>query len=236
MNKYKSNILLALFIAIIGVMSFIPFLGYITTGGISITTLHIPLIVGAVALGKNRGAILGLAFGLFNLIVAFTSGLPEAVIFINPLVSVLPRVLAGYLIGLIYEYISKYEEKFGVKGSFILYYIISFVFIVLFYLYLGIIGIVISALIATAIYFILKKYVGKFKFSVIFISIIGTLTHTVLVLLALGIFGAGSLLSVGDNVIAIFQTILLVNVVFEIALSVIITPVVLKSLEKARFI
>ncbi len=234
--KERDNVLLALFIAIIGIMTFVPFLGYITTGGISITTIHIPLIIGAIALGKTRGAVIGLAFGLFNLIKAYTSGTPEALIFMDPMISVLPRVLAGYFIGLFFEFINNFENKKGESATRKLYYLISIISIALVSLLFGIIGFCVSVLIAVVIYFILEKYSSKFKLSVILTSITGTLIHTVLVLTAIGVFAGSSLLSVGENIIAIFQIVVLLNVVFEILIAVVITPVIVTGLSKGRFI
>lgn len=235
--KNKQNVLLALFIAIIAIMSYVPFLGYITTGGISITTLHVPLIIGAVALGKNRGAILGLAFGIFNLIKAYTSGTPEALIFMNPMISVLPRLLAGYCIGLFFEFMNKFENKKGESATEKLFYVIALLVIVTITSFYGVYGLAISIIAAVLCYFLLKKFKGKFKLSVLLISIVGTLIHTCLVLICIGIFGASnSLVNIGANIIAIFQTILLINVVFEVLISVLITPMVITALTKAGLV
>ncbi len=236
----KDNILLALFIGIIGIMSFVPFLGYITTGGISITTIHVPLIIGAIALGKTKGAIIGLAFGLFNLAKAYTSGTPEALIFMDPMISVLPRVLAGFFIGLFFEVINNFENRRGAKATKTLYYVIALLSIALVTSILGVVGLAISSIIATIIYFMLNfivhKFPNKFKMSVILTSITGTLIHTVLVLVCIGIFAGNSLLSVGENIIAIFQIVVLMNVVFEILIAAVIVPSVVVALSKGRFI
>ncbi len=238
MNKenYKENILLALFIAIIALMSYVPFLGYITTGAISITTLHIPLIIGSIALGKNKGAIIGLAFGIFNLIKAYTSGTPEALIFINPLISVLPRFLAGYLIGLFFEYINSFENKKGAIATERLFYTLAILVIGFLTFIFEIIGLIISSIITVLVYILVKKFSGKFKLSIILISIVGTLIHTTLVLTAIGTFGGGSLVNLGENIILVFQSIVLINVVFEVLISSIITPIIISTLVKARFI
>ncbi len=235
--KNKENVLLALFIAIIAIMSFVPFMGYITTGGISITTLHIPLIIGAVALGKNKGAILGLAFGIFNLIRAYTSGTPEALIFINPMISVLPRILAGYFIGLFFEFINNFENKNGSKATKVIFYLIALLAIATSTAFYGLLGLGISFTISVFVYVLIGKFIEKFKLSIILISIAGTLIHTCLVLVSIGIFGMNStLVNLGENIIAIFQTILIINVVFEILISTLITPVVITALLKARYI
>lgn len=86
-----------LFIAIIFVMTFVPNLGYITINYLSITTLHIPVIIGATILGPLGGFILGLTWGITSLIYSLSR--PEGVIFMNPLISVLPRVIVGLVVG-----------------------------------------------------------------------------------------------------------------------------------------
>ena len=64
----KEMVLTALFVAIIIAMAFIPYLGYIPLGFINATTIHIPVILGALFLGPKRGAFLGGVFGLTSMI------------------------------------------------------------------------------------------------------------------------------------------------------------------------
>ena len=61
-------VLTALFVAIIIAMAFIPYLGYIPLGFMNATTIHIPVILGALFLGPKRGAFLGGVFGLTSMI------------------------------------------------------------------------------------------------------------------------------------------------------------------------
>ena len=69
MNKKKTKnlVLLSLFIAIEVVMSNVPFLGFIPVGALRATTLHIPVIIAGIVIGKNQGAFVGLVFGLCSL-------------------------------------------------------------------------------------------------------------------------------------------------------------------------
>ena len=65
-------------------------------GGISLTIMHVPVIIGAILEGPLVGAVIGLIFGGFSLIqaaVAPTS--PADVWFTNPLLSILPRLFIG---------------------------------------------------------------------------------------------------------------------------------------------
>lgn len=126
-QKTKRFTLLALFIAIEVVVATVPFLGYIPIGFIDATTLHIPVIIAGILLGKKEGAILGFVFGLTSMIQATLA--PSATSFIfSPFVSVagisgglpslfiafVPRILIGYLAGLIYEILTnKCQDTIG---------------------------------------------------------------------------------------------------------------------------
>lgn len=122
-SKIKEITLTGLFIALIIVMTFVPFTGYITYGGISITTLHVVVIIGAITLGRVGGFILGLVWGILCLVLAYTSGMPEALIFMNPLISVVPRAIVGLVVGILADLfrgkkdLKKYSMICGVVGS-----------------------------------------------------------------------------------------------------------------------
>lgn len=91
---------IALLGAIAAVMSFTPF-GYIQIGVIRITFMHIPVIIAAIIEGPLAGAIVGMIFGLSSL-VSNLSG-PLAPVFINPMVSIVPRVLIGLIAAYVYK-------------------------------------------------------------------------------------------------------------------------------------
>ncbi|WP_319478260.1 ECF transporter S component [Marispirochaeta aestuarii] len=78
------------------VLSLTP-LGFIPwVGGASLTTMHIPVIVGAIIEGPVAGAIIGGIFGIFGMIrAAIAPQGPLDPLFVNPLVSLLPRLLIG---------------------------------------------------------------------------------------------------------------------------------------------
>ena len=69
-NKTQKMVLTAAFAAIIIIMANVPFLGYIPVGVIKATTLHIPVIIGAVLMGPASGAFLGFIFGVTSLLSA----------------------------------------------------------------------------------------------------------------------------------------------------------------------
>lgn len=101
-------VLCALFAALIVVMTFTPYFGYITVGIIEITTLHIIVIFGATVLGAKYGAVLGGVWGITCIIRAFQFGI---IPFQNPLVSLVPRIIVGLVAGLLFLGLSKTKCK-----------------------------------------------------------------------------------------------------------------------------
>jgi len=74
-----------------------------------LTTIHVTVIVAAVVLGPKDGAIVGAAWGLIDWLRAFiapTSALAPLV-FTNPLVSVVPRILIGVVAGWVFIMLKK---------------------------------------------------------------------------------------------------------------------------------
>ncbi len=67
-KKTYHMVLTALFAAIIILMAFIPFLGYINLVVIKATLIHVPVIIGSILLGPKRGAFLGFVFGCTSLV------------------------------------------------------------------------------------------------------------------------------------------------------------------------
>ena len=101
---------LALMVAIIFVMAFSP-LGYLRTPGLTITFLTVPVAVGAIILGPTAGAICGAAFGLTSVVMALTGGSA----FSAALLQINPRILEGWICGLIFQLV----KKFSKNGAFI---------------------------------------------------------------------------------------------------------------------
>lgn len=106
---------LALMVAIIFIMSFTP-IGYFRLPGLSITFLTVPVAVGAIILGPKAGAVCGLAFGLTSVIQALISAsFVTMLININPVggifTCIVPRVLEGWLCGLIFQAAKKVSKN-----------------------------------------------------------------------------------------------------------------------------
>jgi uncharacterized membrane protein len=72
-------------------LGFIPFVA-----GVSITVMHVPIVIGAVVAGPAVGTFIGLIFGVSSLILAAVAPKgPGDVFFTDPWVSVLPRLFIG---------------------------------------------------------------------------------------------------------------------------------------------
>lgn len=119
----------ALLMAIIIVLALIPMIGYVYVGPIRATTVHIPVIIGAILLGPKKGAFLGGVFGLTSLlnntfsptIASFVfspfAPAPEGVAG-NPLALVIafvPRILIGVMAGLVAQAFKR-GQKFETLG------------------------------------------------------------------------------------------------------------------------
>lgn len=98
-------------VAITMILAYTP-LGIIPMQPISATTTHIPTIIIAILEGPIAGAVVGASFGLVSLFKAVTQpvGILEP-FFINPLVSVLPRILIGIVAGYSYRIFRSMDKR-----------------------------------------------------------------------------------------------------------------------------
>ena len=130
MNKQKTKNLafMSLFIAIEILMVMIPFLGFIPVGPLRATTLHIPVIIAGIVLGKKQGAVIGLVFGLSSLMMNTIQPTITSFVFspflsgnvLSAVIAIVPRVLIGYVAGLIYEKLKDKNEIMAMSiGSFL---------------------------------------------------------------------------------------------------------------------
>ena len=97
-------------------MSMLPFIGYIPIGPTKATIMHIPVIIGVIIEGLVVGATIGLIFGLTSLWNAMTQPTITSIFFLNPLVSILPRVLIGVVAYYVYQGIYKISKKVYAAG------------------------------------------------------------------------------------------------------------------------
>lgn len=207
----KLNVRKLTIIGVLGAISIVlgstP-IGFIPVGPTRATIMHIPVIIGAIAEGPIVGAFIGLIFGLFSIFQAVTAPTPVSFVFLNPLVSVLPRILIGIVSFYVYDGL----RKLGNKKTIGLLYVI---FIgIIGYLAYGIYGNIqatgsiwltlmnILLIILTVIigYFTYTKFKDK-ALDVIVSTIIGSLTNTVGVLFMIYLLYAEKFVEgIGGNV------------------------------------
>ncbi len=123
----------AIFGAIIIIMAFTPFLGYITIGPLRATIIHVPVIIASLLLGPKKGGALGFLFGLTSFINNTMN--PTLISFVfTPFYSIgemsggigsiiicfVPRILVGILPFYVYKlamYLRKMRGKSGVSNT-----------------------------------------------------------------------------------------------------------------------
>ena len=116
----RRMVLLAMLSGVLLMMSFTP-LGYLNIGPLAISLNMIPVAIGAVALGPGGGAFLGAVFGITSCLqcvgIGGTSLMGVALFEINPVLTIIqrlvPRVLAGLLTGIIYGGLGKLHFKYA---------------------------------------------------------------------------------------------------------------------------
>ncbi|HNS06330.1 MAG TPA: ECF transporter S component [Anaerolineaceae bacterium] len=91
-------------------------------GGISLTIMHVPVIIGAILEGPLVGAGIGLIFGLFSMLQAAIAPTgPLDPLFTNPLLAVLPRLFIGPVAWLVWTALKKWPVvgliASGIAGS-----------------------------------------------------------------------------------------------------------------------
>jgi len=116
--KVKELTQLAMLVALTIILGVIPNIGIIQIGPVSLTILHIPVIIAALLFQVRGGTIVGLVFGLTSWFVASTRAItPIDLLFVNPLVSVLPRLLFGVFAGLLVKFLIKQKNNTIKYGS-----------------------------------------------------------------------------------------------------------------------
>ncbi|MGL4337792.1 MAG: ECF transporter S component [Turicibacter sp.] len=116
----KKLTVISMLMAIVILMAAVPQIGFIQLPFlmVSFTVMHIPVIIGAILEGPKVGLFLGGIFGISSWLVALTRPvLPTDYIFQNPLVSVVPRLIFGFLIYYLFKLAFKYSKNSKVAIS-----------------------------------------------------------------------------------------------------------------------
>ncbi|MBU5425520.1 ECF transporter S component [Tissierella pigra] len=182
--------------AISAVLGMTP-LGFIPVGPTRATIMHIPVIIGALMEGPVVGGFVGLIFGIFSIFQAITNPTPVSFVFLNPIVSILPRVLIGIVSSYVYNRLKKMgKEKTKILLYLILIGIISYLSYGIYIniknqssIWLSLMNIGLIALTLIIIYFTATKLKDR-ALDIIISTTIGTLTNTVGVLTMIYIFYA----------------------------------------------
>jgi len=142
--KSKNKLLTTRKIATIGLLAAINImlgatgLGIIFFTAAGVTIMHIPAIVAGILEGPLVGGIVGLIFGVFSMYQASTMpSSPVAPAFLDPMVSVIPRILIGIFSYYVYiglkkflkegsisvaAFIGSYTNTIGVIGAIFLFH------------------------------------------------------------------------------------------------------------------
>lgn len=114
-KKIKGLTIHALLIAVMAIMAFTP-LGYIKVGVVQMTLMCIPVSAGIFFGGKKTGLVLGFVFGLTSFVQCFGMDAFGTTLFsMSPIKTAVmcfvPRMLMGFLVGLIFELLQKSNTK-----------------------------------------------------------------------------------------------------------------------------
>ena len=246
-HKISEMTIYAMFIAILAILSFTP-LGYFSIGGVSVTLVHLIVLIAAFVLGIKGGLIVGLVFGIFSMLRAWVA--PNALadyIFRNPLVSVLPRLAFGAIAGGFAELLRHVKAKNALYVSAISALLVVVCLAVVYFTmghdtwivkyFLPIAGILLLGG-AIALVVMARKTEGKTaeQAAIGGLSGIATFAHTAMVLPLLYVVGSrmADTKSIFENMTfgALFGGTLAANGVIEIVLAVIITPLVCLAINR----
>ena len=122
-NKTNQLVKLSVFVALIIIQSWVPMLGNIPTPVLSITYIHVTVILATLWLGWKEGVLVGAAWGLNSWIRALTAPVSpiNAQVLSDVMVSVLPRmlmplILAGLIV--VFKSWSKNPRLVGALAGF----------------------------------------------------------------------------------------------------------------------
>lgn len=105
-QKTRRTVILSIFLALILLQTWVPFLGYIAIPPLNITIIHVTVIVATLLLGTREGFIIGTFWGINSLLRAYLMPTSPMYIYVfsSPLVSLLPRMIMPLIVGLLVRY------------------------------------------------------------------------------------------------------------------------------------
>ena len=119
-----SMVQVAIFGAIICIMAFTPFLGYIPLGFTRATIIHIPVIIASLLMGPKKGGVLGFLFGLTSFINNTINPTATSFVFTpfyslgdvsggigSVIICFVPRILVGIIPYFVYKLILKLSSE-----------------------------------------------------------------------------------------------------------------------------
>ncbi|MGL4850751.1 MAG: ECF transporter S component [Clostridium sp.] len=108
-KKYLSNRQLVMVGMLSGITMFMGLtgLGFIPLPTMKATIMGVPVIIGALVEGPLVGALVGLVFGLFSMYQAIATPVLLSPLFLNPITSLVPRILIGIVAYYVYKALRK---------------------------------------------------------------------------------------------------------------------------------
>lgn len=235
--------LTGIFTAIIVLMTIVPQLGFIfLTPFVSVTLLHIPVLIGVFMMPKKYGIILGLAFGVASFVRSFFPQGPLDYAFQNPIVSVLPRILFALFAAYLFDFLKWINAK-AKHGDVITFFLVTAVTI--FGLYYGANSIALmtswsmkwlaplALILGISFLTLYFGYITSKNKTNVFIPsalILSTIVHTILVLTFLSIFSTNLVESFypDKSVVATIFAVAATNGLAEaVAAALIGTPIII---------
>lgn len=219
-------------------------LGFIPLGVLTITSLHIPVIIAGILEGPVVGGLVGLIFGFFSLFNAMTRPTPISFVFYNPLISIMPRILIGVVTGLVYRALKDKDNNklrlfmniFWTIVVFILGYVTVKSFIENVDLVNKVFSIIFLLIACVMLYLSIKN--KKANFAIAVSSFMGTLTNSGLVLGLIYIFYAqkyAQAIGISPDFAAktIFSAFI-TNAIPEAIVAILVASAVVTSFSKRR--
>ncbi|HLQ75238.1 MAG TPA: ECF transporter S component [Alloiococcus sp.] len=108
-NQTKRLAKLGIITAILLIQNFVPLLGNLPIPPLNPTIIHVTVIVTTILMGTKDGMLAGFIWGIIRLFRAFAMPATplDPLLWVNPFISVLPRVLIGLTTGFIFYMLSK---------------------------------------------------------------------------------------------------------------------------------